>query len=396
MKQIATLNKISPVGLKLLPEDYAITENLKEAMGVIVRSANMQDMKLPSGLLAIARAGAGYNNIPVERCAEKGIIVFNTPGANANAVKELVIGAMLLGARNILDASRWTEKLEGEDDVLKTYEKGKGKFAGSEIKGKTLGVIGLGAIGVEVANTAKDLGMSVIGYDPYISLHAAHELSSKIPVTKDLGVVLRRSDYITIHVPVNDATKSMIDGNCFAQMKRGCTFLNFARNTLVDEDALLEALDKGPLKCYITDFATDKVLGHDKVIALPHLGASTKEAEENCAIMAVEQMTDYLENGNITNSVNYPDCNMGALNPAASARICIFNENKPSMITQIAACFSDLGINIRDMTNKSKGKYAYTMIDVDSKFSEKKIRELKKIDGIIAVRAIRKPKEQQR
>lgn len=392
MKKIATLNKISKVGLKSLPDDYTIVDDINEASAVIVRSADMHNMEFPDGLLAIARAGAGYNNIPVEECAEKGIVVFNTPGANANAVKELVLGAMLLTSRNLLDAMRWESSLATSSDVkdvLKEVEKGKGQFAGTEIKGKTLGVIGLGAIGVLVANAAQQLGMNVMGYDPYISLASAHALSNTIPVMKDLSVMLKKSDYVSIHVPVNDDTKGMIDSRRIDQMKEGCVFLNFARNTLVSEDALYEALQEGHIRRYVTDFATERFLGMDNVISIPHLGASTSEAEDNCAVMAVDQLADYLENGNVTNSVNFPSISMGKLNPEAACRLVILNRNEPSMIAQMTAAFAMFNINIRDLTNKSKGRYACTIMDLDSLVSDEQCKQLESIDGIIRARVIR-------
>lgn len=391
MRKIATLNKISRVGLDILTDDYTVVDDLNEASAIIVRSADMHNMEFSPKLAAIARAGAGYNNIPVEECAEKGIVVFNTPGANANAVKELVLAAMLLCARNLLDAMSWEASLAKNDDtdnILKAVEKGKGQFAGSEIQGKTLAVIGLGAIGVLVANAAQQLGMNVIGYDPYISLKSAHALSNTIPVTRDMADMLGKADYITIHVPVTDDTAGMIDSRRIGQMKDGCVFLNFSRNTLVSEDALADALAEGRIYRYITDFATERFVGMENVISIPHLGASTTEAEDNCAIMAVEQIMDFIENGNIINSVNFPDCNMGKLNPEAKARVGILNRNLPSMITQMTGAFSDFGINIRDMTNKSRDPYAYTLMDVDSPVTEEQMDRLRAIEGIISVRVI--------
>ena len=391
MRKIATLNKISKAGLQNLPDDYTIVEDINEASAVIVRSADLHSMEFPEKLLAIARAGAGVNNIPLDRCAEEGIVVFNTPGANANAVKELVIGAMLMTSRNLLDAMRWESSLTGNKevtDVLKAVEKGKGQFAGTEIKGKTLGVIGLGAIGVLVANAAQQLGMNVMGYDPYITLTSAHALSNTIPVIKDLSILLNKSDYVSIHVPVNESTKGMIDSRRIDQMKDGCVFLNFARNTLVSEDALYEALQEGHIRRYVTDFATERFLGMDSVVSIPHLGASTSEAEDNCAVMAGDQLVDFLENGNIVNSVNFPSISMGKLNPEAACRIVILNRNLPSMIAQVTTAFSMFNINIRDMTNKSKGAYACTMMDLDEVVTEEQCKLLEQIDGIISARVI--------
>ncbi|MEG0663115.1 MAG: 3-phosphoglycerate dehydrogenase family protein, partial [Anaerovoracaceae bacterium] len=368
MYKIATLNKISPVGLGMLGDNYSTIETLDGANGVIVRSADMHELSFDSSLLAIARAGAGYNNIPIQRCAEEGIVVFNTPGANANAVKELVLSGMFLSARNIPAGIAWAQTLT--ENVKKTVEKGKSQFAGTEIKGKTLGVIGLGAIGVMVANAAKSLGMNVVGYDPFITLKSAHELSNKIPVIKDLATLLPQCDYVSIHVPVLEDTKGMMDGRRFSQMKDGAVLLNFSRDTLVNEDALAEALSTGKIKNYVTDFPNEKVLNLEGVIALPHLGASTNEAEDNCASMAAEQLMDYIENGNILNSVNFPACSMGKISEDAKGRICILHKNIPAMLGKITGIMADLNINIRDLTNKSKGDFAYTLMDIDTNISE--------------------------
>ena len=390
MRKIATLNKISKAGLQNLPDDYTIVEDINEASAVIVRSADLHSMEFPEKLIAIARAGAGVNNIPLDRCAEEGIVVFNTPGANANAVKELVIGAMLMSSRNLLDAMRWEASLADDTDVkdvLKAVEKGKGQFAGTEIKGKTLGVIGLGAIGVLVANAAQQLGMNVVGYDPYITLTAAHALSNTIPVIKDLSILLNKSDYVTIHVPVNDSTKGMIDSRRIDQMKDGCVFLNFARNTLVSEDALCEALQEGHIRKYVTDFATDRLLSTENVISIPHLGASTSEAEDNCAVMAVKQMRDFLENGNIVNSVNYPACSLG---PASKAgRIAICHKNVANMIGQFTSILGQANVNIDAIANKSRGDFAYTLIDTDSAIPVDVVKSLEASDAVIRVRVIK-------
>ena len=387
MYKIATLNKISPVGLNQFTDDYTLIDEIDQATGILVRSQNMKDMEFSDELLAIARAGAGVNNIPIERCAEEGIVVFNTPGANANAVKELVIAGLLLAARNITDGNKWASSLT--EDVSKAVEKGKSQFAGTEINGKTLGVIGLGAIGVLVANAAQQLGMKVIGYDPFISLKSAHNLSNTIPVTNDLAQLLPQCDYVTLHVPATDSTSGMFDKRRFSQMKPGAVLLNFSRDKLVNENALLEALASGTLAKYVTDFPTDGVLNNDKIILLPHLGASTKEAEDNCAVMAAEELMEYIEKGNVVNSVNYPACSMGELNPEAQGRISILNKNIPSMLGKITGIMSDLNVNIRDLTNKSKGDFAVTIMDVDAEVSEEELRKALDIDGIIRVRILK-------
>ena len=386
MKKIATLNKISPVGLGRFTDDYTIVEDVNEAEGIIVRSAAMHDMTFGKDLVAIARAGAGFNNIPIERCAEEGIVVFNTPGANANAVKELVLCAMIMCARNLPGALEWEKSLIGDPDALKDAEKGKAQFAGSEISGKTLGVIGLGAVGVLVANSAKRLGMDVIGYDPYITLHNAHELHSNIPVVSDLGELMPNCDYVTIHVPAMDSTKGMLDVRRIGQMKRNAVLLNFARDTLVDENAVIAALEAGELSAYVTDFGTEAVLGHEGVIALPHLGASTKEAEDNCAAMAAEQLMDFIENGNITNSVNAPNCSMGKKNPEAACRVVALHLNQPSMLQQISGAMGS--INIIDLTNKSRGDIAYTMMDLNQVPGEEILAQLNSIGGMLRVRVL--------
>lgn len=392
MYKIATLNKISPKGLRTLTDNYQIIDDPDQADGIIVRSADMHEMSFSKDLLAIARAGAGVNNIPLERCASQGIVVFNSPGANANAVKELVITGMLMASRHVPEALRWTAALK--EDVKKTVEKGKSQFAGNEIKGKTLGVIGLGAIGVLVANAARQLGMKVIGYDPYISLKSAHELSNKIPVTSDMGEILEVSDFITIHVPAIDSTKGMFDARRFGQMKDGAVLLNYARDTLVNEDALLDALESGKLRYYLTDFPNSTLIGHDKVIATPHLGASTAEAEDNCAQMAAEELMEYIEKGNIMNSVNYPNCSLGEMDPEANVRIAILNRNIPSMLGKITGILADFNINIRNMTNTSKGDYACTLIDIDGDEDVTAEEFLHKMDfeGIVSVRLLRLPK----
>lgn len=385
MKKIATLNKISPKGLSLLTENYEVIEEAKKAEAILVRSQDMHDMDFSKKLLAIARAGAGVNNIPVDKCADDGIVVFNTPGANANAVKELVLSGLFMAARNIPDAMTWVYDVK--ENVAKTVEKNKSKFAGEELKGRTLGIIGLGFIGVMVANAAEELGMKVAGYDPYISVQSAHYLSPSVKIFDELEAILPHCDYISIHVPAMKETEHMINAKCFELMKNRAVLLNFSRDKIVDEEALIKALADKKLKRYVTDFPNDGLVGIKGVIRYPHLGASTKESEENCAIMAVEQVMDYIENGNIKNSVNYPECSLGKLK--TKSRVCILNKNIPAMLGKITTVFADMGINISDMVNKSKGDYAYTMLDIDNEITEKKIREALGFDGIISVRVLK-------
>lgn len=376
MYKIATLNKISPVGLDCLTDDYTITEEIQEANSIILRSYSMHEMELSDELLAVGRAGAGVNNIPLDKCAEKGIVVFNAPGANANAVKELCLAGMLLAARNIPEGYEWAKTLEGTEEVGKAVEKGKGQFAGTEIKGKTLGVIGLGAIGVLVANAAEKLGMNVIGYDPFISLKSAHSLSNTISVTHALKDVLPLCDYITIHVPVMDSTKGMINAEAFEQMKDGVIFLNFARDKLVNDQDLIVALNSGKVKKYVTDFPNDAVIGQKGVIALPHLGASSSEAEDNCAVMAIEQVMDYLENGNIVNSVNMPACSLG---PKKGTRIAVISKADAGVLEKVAAICEG------DVANKVRGDYAYTLAETDGDIDVSSIAG----EGVIRVRVIK-------
>jgi len=385
MFKIASLNKISGKGLDKLSNKFIQTDLVDEAQAILVRSQDMLNMELSSSLLTIARAGAGYNNIPVDTCSKRGIVVFNTPGANANAVKELVITGLLLSARNIAEAISWTKTLT--TDVEKSVEKHKSQFAGHEIKGKSLGVLGLGAIGVMVANTASDLGMHVYGYDPYLSIKSAHELDSRVKFMDDLNLLLPKCDYISLHIPFSNATKGFIGKDQISNMKRGVCVLNFSRDKIVDELEILAALSSGHVKQYVTDFPNENVIGNDKVISIPHLGASTKESEDNCAIMAVEQIVDYLENGNITNSVNFPDCRMGICN--TQGRIGVLNKNVPAMLGKITNALAELNINISDLNNRSKGEYAYTLIDIDSNVDEDALRKLHEVDGIIAVRIIK-------
>lgn len=376
MYKIGTLNKISPVGLARLTDEYTVTEDVQEANGIILRSYNMHEMEFSDNLLAIGRAGAGVNNIPLDRCAEEGIVVFNAPGANANAVKELCLSGMLLAARNIPEGFEWAKTLIGTEEVGKAVEKGKGQFAGTEIKGKTLGVIGLGAIGVQVANAAEGLGMNVIGYDPFLSIKAAHSLSNTIMIVDALKDLYPKCDYITIHVPVMDATKGMVDAEAFEQMKDGVVFLNFARDKLVNDAALLAALEKGKVKKYVTDFPNDAVLGKAGVIALPHLGASSAEAEDNCAVMAADQIMDYIENGNIVNSVNMPACTLG---PRKGARLSVISKADAGVLEKVAALASG------DVVNKVKGDYAYTLAEVSDDTDENAVSG----EGIIRVRVLK-------
>ena len=387
MYQYHCLNPIAAKGLDLFGEDYKKTETLYEADAVLVRSAKMHDMELPEGVKAIARAGAGVNNIPVMDCAEKGIVVFNTPGANANGVKELVLAGMLLASRDIVGGIEWVAKEKDQEDIGKLAEKQKKQFAGCEIMGKKLGIIGLGAIGAMVANAASALGMEVYEYDPYISIDAAWNLSRTIKHIKSLDEIYSQCDYITIHVPLLDSTKEMINKEAFSKMKDGVVLLNFARDLLVDENALIEALESGKVKKYVTDFANHTVAGRDGILVTPHLGASTEESEENCAVMAVKELRDFLENGNIKNSVNFPNCDMGTC--VAAGRIAITHKNVPNMISQFTKILGAEGLNIADMTNKSKGEYAYTLIDLESTASKEALDELKSIEGVSRVRVIK-------
>lgn len=384
MYKIATLNKISHKGLERFNDRYTIVDDAKDAAGVLVRSQDMNSMELPEGLLAIARAGAGVNNIPVEACSNRGIVVFNTPGANANAVKELVLTGILMSARNLTSAIAWTKTLK--EDISKTVEKNKSQFAGHEIKGKVLGVIGLGAIGVMVANAAESLGMHVIGYDPYMSVHSAHELSRTVEVYESLDLILPKCDYITIHVPFMENTKELINEKRFSMMKDGVVLLNFSRDQIVSEKDILSALESGKVRKYVTDFPSEKFLCNDKAICIPHLGASTKESEDNCARMAVDQLMDYLENGNIANSVNFPNCSLGIC--TARNRICVLNKNVPAMLGKITGILADMNINISDLNNRSKGDLAYTLIDIDSEVDEAELKKALNVNGIIAVRVI--------
>ncbi len=387
MYNIQTLNKISKCGTDLFDAaKYIIADDVADPDAIMVRSAAMHDMQFGKKLLAIGRAGAGTNNIPVDRCAEEGIVVFNTPGANANAVKELVITALLLSSRKIPDAMIWANGLKGNGaEVGKMVEKGKSQFVGPEILGKTLGIIGLGAIGVLVANAAVALGMKVIGYDPYLSVNTALRLDPAVKTVSDINDIFANSDYITIHVPYNADTKGTVNEKTLALCKDGVRILNLARGELVDNAAIIAALESGKVAAYVTDFPNDEVLGVKGVIAMPHLGASTPEAEDNCAIMAAQELIDYVENGNIKNSVNFPNAEMAA----TGTKICIMHKNVPALISQLTTVLGNGGINIENMLNKSKKDYAYTMIDASGDVSDDIATKLSAVDGVIRVRIIK-------
>ena len=381
------LNPIADIGLNNFTEDYTKIETAEGADALLVRSAVMHDMEFDKNLKAIGRAGAGVNNIPLDTCAEQGIVVFNTPGANANGVKELVIAGMLLASRDIIGGINWVQENEEDGNILKDAEKAKKQFAGCEIEGKKLGVIGLGAIGVLVANAAVHLGMEVYGYDPYLSVDAAWRLSRNIHHAKTVDELYKDCDYITIHVPAMDSTKGMIDKNAIGLMKDGVVILNYARNVLVDEEAVVDALVSGHVKNYVTDFPTPIVAGVKGAIITPHLGASTEESEDNCAKMAVAEVRNYLENGNIQHSVNYPDCDMGVC--ASVNRVALLHMNVPNMIGQISAILAAADMNIANMTNKSKDKYAYTLIDLETELDDLTRQKLNAIKGMMRVRVIR-------
>ena len=386
MRKIHCLNAISKHGTDLLTADYELTDNVKEAEGILVRSASLHEMEFPNSLLAVARAGAGVNNIPLDACAQEGIVVFNTPGANANAVKELVIGALMLASRDILGGINWCIDNAEDANIAKSVEKAKKAFAGCEIRGKKLGVIGLGAIGAEVANACAGLGMEVYGYDPFISVQAAWMLSRDVKHTTSLDTIFQECDYITLHVPALDSTKGMINKNALEQMKDGVVVLNFARDLLVDEDAMAEELASGKVKHYMTDFPNTKSVHMKGAIVTPHIGASTAESEDNCAKMAVKEIMDYIENGNIRNSVNYPACDMGVKKTVA--RVAVLHLNIPNMIGQITGVLAGGGINISDMTNKSRDKYAYTLMDLESVPDDILVQKLNAIQGVLRVRVL--------
>ena len=380
--KIQLYNKISNKGLILFSGDYEIGENIENPDGILVRSAKLHDIPLEGNLKAIARAGAGVNNVPVDKCSEKGIVVFNTPGANANAVKELVLAGMLLSARPTFKAMQWLETVKDDENLEQLAEKEKSRFKGCELAGKTIGIIGLGAIGIKVANMALHLGMEVYGCDPYLSVQSAWQLSRNVKLVNSNDEIFARCDYISLHVPMTPNTKNMIDANALNKMKDGVTILNYARGGLVDEDAMLEAMNNGKVKNYVSDFASPKMMKHDNYICTPHLGASTPEAEENCAVMAVNQMRDYLENGNITNSVNLPNISMER---SGAIRITCFHKNEPNMLAQISQTISAAGLNIENMINKSKKEYAYTIVDVDQANVDDVVDKLNTIDAILKV-----------
>ena len=387
MYQIKTLNKISAAGLKALDaKTYAVSDSVADPDGILVRSADMLEYQFPQSLRAIARAGAGTNNIPIQRCSEEGIVVFNTPGANANAVKELVVCALMMASRKIVQGSKWVdEQVAAGIDVTTVVEKGKGAFVGPEIMGKTLGVVGLGAIGVQVANIATKLGMNVIGYDPFLSVHSALSLSRAVQVTNQLDPVLRSADYITIHVPQNKDTKGMINAEAITKMQDGVHIVNMARGGLVNEEDLIAALRSGKVASYVTDFPSNALAAAPNTILIPHLGASTPESEENCAVMAAEELRDYLENGNIKNSVNLPDVR---LDRSGVQRLCVLHKNIPAMLASITALLSRDGVNVENLSNKSKGDYAYTLVDLGARVEPAVLEDLRNLPNVIRVRSI--------
>ena len=387
MFQYYCLNPIAQVGLDKFTDEFEKTQDVNAAEGILVRSAAMHDMELSDNLLAVARAGAGVNNIPLDKCAEKGIVVFNTPGANANGVKELVIAGMLLASRDIVGGIYWVESAKEDENIAKATEKEKKRFAGTEVQDKKLGIIGLGAIGVKVANVAKHMGMEVYGYDPYVSVDAAWNLSRDVKHVLNVEDIYENCDIITIHVPLLDSTKGMINKEAIAKMKDGVILLNFARDLLVNEKDVLEGIKEGKVRRYVSDFPNTTTAGQEGCIVIPHLGASTEESEDNCAKMAVKEMMNYLKNGNIVNSVNYPNCDMGICTQAG--RVAIFHKNKANMITKFTACFGDEGINITDMMNKSKGEVAYTLLDIETPADAEIISKLQAIPDVFRVRVVK-------
>ncbi len=387
MTDILTLNSISPVIKDVLGEKYNISGEVKDPAGIMLRSFKMHDYPVSDKTLAVARAGAGVNNIPVNEYAEKGIVVFNTPGANANAVKELVLTALFLGSRKIVDAIDWVKTLKNEPELSKLVEKGKSNFAGCEILGKKLGVIGLGAIGALVANAAIDLGMEVYGYDPFLSVNSALRLSSAVKVVKTLDEIAEISDYVTIHIPyIADQNKGIINADFISKMKDGAVIVNCARGELVDNEDVISAIESGKLSRYVTDFPSDDLIGEENVVCFPHLGASTEEAEENCAVMAARQLADYLENGNIVNSVNYPACSMPR---TTDTRILILHKNVNNILAQVTGIVGNEGVNIENLSNQSKGDYAVTMIDLSKDLSDKAVRDISSLNDVIRVRIIK-------
>lgn len=385
--KVNCLNPIAACGMELLPDTYEITDNYADADAVLVRSASMHDLELSDKLLAVARAGAGVNNIPLDKCAEKGIVVFNTPGANANGVKELVVAALLMASRDLVGGYNWVMENAADPDIAKKVEKQKKNYAGNEIAGKKLGVIGLGAIGAKVANIAVRLGMEVYGYDPYVSVDAAWGLSKYVKHITNVEDIYKECDYITVHVPALDSTKGMINAGAFALMKDGVKILNFARDILVNEDDLKAAIESGKVAKYMTDFPNPKIAGFKNVVALPHLGASTEESEDNCAIMACKEIKDFIDNGNIKNSVNYPNVNMGVCTDAARITIC--HKNIPNMLTQFTSVFSKKGGNVSGMISQARGDYAYSILDADAAPTAEDVAALEAIDGVVKVRVIK-------
>ena len=387
MYKINCLNPIAKCGTDLFGDQYALTENTNEADAILVRSAQMHELELSKDTIAVARAGAGVNNIPLDKYASEGVVVFNTPGANANGVKELVIAALIYGSRGIIGGANWCQENKADENIGKTAEKAKKAFAGCEIKGKKLGVIGLGAIGAQVANAAVGLGMEVYGFDPYVSVEAAWNISRAVKHITNVNDIYTDCDYITIHVPLLDSTKGMVDAEAISKMKDGVIFLNFARDILVDEEAMVKAVEAGHVAKYVTDFANPTVTGKENIIVTPHLGASTAESEDNCAVMAVKQIRDFVENGNIINSVNYPRCDAGL--PQYESRVTVCHKNIPNMLTQFTGAFAKLSINVPEMLSKSRGDYAYTIIDIDGKADQSIIDEISKIDGVLRVRIVK-------
>ena len=388
MFRIQTLNKISPVGLELFSRDnYEIASDIPNPDAVLVRSADINEMTIPPSVLAIARAGAGYNNIPVKKCSESGVVVFNTPGANANAVKELTLAALLISSRNIVGGINWTASVAANPEIADLVEKEKSKFTGPEIKGKTLGVIGLGAIGVMVANDAMSLGMKVIGYDPYISVDAAWNLSSDVIRAESLDSLLTKSDYITLHIPQSETTKGILNADKFHIIKKGARIINFSRNALVKDNDIIEAIEAGKISCYVTDFPGTELLACKKVIGIPHLGASTPEAEDNCAIMAVKQLINFLETGAIRNSVNFAQCKLEQRNPH---RLLVINRNIPNMVGQITTSLASANVNIMDLINHHRDEFGYNIIDTEQAIPDSVLEQIRKVNGIIRVRVVEK------
>lgn len=387
MTKINCLNPIAACGLDMLTDNYELIDNAAEAEAILVRSAVMHDMELPESLLAIARAGAGVNNIPLDKCAEKGIVVFNTPGANANGVKELVIASMLLAARDITGGIQWCRENKADENVAKAAEKAKKVFAGTEIKGKKLGIIGLGAIGVQVANAANRLGMDVYGCDPYLSVEHALNMSRDVTMVKTNEELYEMCDYLTVHVPLLDSTKGMFNKEAFDRMKDGVVLLNFSRDTLVNEEDIKEALESGKVGKYVVDFPNPTTVNLPNTIVTPHLGASTQESEDNCAKLAVREIRDFIENGNIKNSVNYPNCDAGVC--SVEGRITIAHKNVPHMLSRFTTLFAEDGVNIETMVTKSRGDYAYTIIDICAEATDEIVKELETLGNVIRVRAIK-------